>query len=349
MNVCIVNRGSLSTSEFVLSRSIFCRILEPLSYLSEVVDKNINVISRMSDQIDDELLKTLSVIVFCKHNQDEDLVLLKKCKDLGLFTVYDIDDLIYKFTTDSMAYVHMQKSLNVKAMVQNCDCVVTSNLELDNRIRRDFDVSGTVIIPTGFNTEKYGQPLRPKNDSEVVLFTNGDNIKVNQFYNDFVKCFNAFLARHQSAEFHVFGDSEAYLGPFSRYTYLGSLAWDKHKEYLLKNSFKFGIVPLGGKEESVEHQEFSVCKTPIKFFEYGAAKIPTIFSKAKIYTDVVEDRRTGLLVDNDIKSWTEALEELHADQQLRTDIANNAFEVIKSKHHIRRTADQWMEIVSRVN
>lgn len=345
MNICIVNRGSLSTSKFVLSRSIFCRVLEPLMYLTEKVDRDVKLISLLENQINDEILKNISVIVFCKHNQDSELTLLRKCRDLGIMVIYDIDDLIYRFTSDSMAYVHMQKAQNVKTMIQESDVVVTSNPELDERIRRDFEVSNTVIIPTGFNTEKYGRSDSP-GDSNVVLFTNGDNIKVTKFYDGFVKCFNTFLKSNPEIDFRVFGDSEAYLSPFERYTYLGSLPWDLHKDYLLNHDIRFGIVPLGGEEESKEHQEFSVCKTPIKFYEYGASRIPTIFSKAKIYNDVVEHRKTGFLVNNDAKSWAEGLMELNSTPLLREEISNNAFEVVKSKHHISGTAGQWMELIS---
>ncbi len=345
MTVCIVNRGSLSTSEFVLSRSIFCRILEPLLYLTENLDRGIRIISVLENQITDEILKTISVIVFCKHNQDQDLLLLKKCKELGIKVIYDIDDLIYKFTSDSMAYVHMQKAKNVQTMIQESDCVVTSNAELDKRVRADFKVTNSVVIPTGFNTEKYGRKTLPV-ESDIVLFTNGDNIKVTQFYDGFVKCFNKFLLAHGSVDFRVFGDSEAYLEPFERYSYMGSLSWDLHKEYLLTHDVRFGIVPLGASEESLEHREFSVCKTPIKFYEYGAARIPAIFSNAKIYRDVVEDRVTGLLVDNTEEGWSSALEELYLNYELRLQIGRNALETVRSRHHISRPAKLWLDIIS---
>lgn len=338
--VCIVNRGSLSTDKFVLSRSIFSRVLEPLLFCTENLKSPFSIEGKMTSEITEEILKKYDVLVFCKHNLETDVQLAIKAKELGKKIVYDIDDLIYKFTSDSLAYAHMKNVKNLEEMLRFSDLIVTSNPELDKRIRSDFNLTNTIIVPTGFNTDKYFK-AEYKDVSNDVIFTNGDNIKVTVFYNDFVNCFNTFLTKNPSITFKVFGDSDQYLKPFVRHLFLGSMPWDEHKDYLNQHQFKFGIVPLGGQEETLEHQNFSVCKTPIKFFEYGSARIPTIYSKSKIYTDCIEDGITGLLVENDDRSWTAGLEKLNSDSLLRKRIADNAFEQVASVHHIKFSAKAW--------
>lgn len=347
MKIVVLQRGSLSSKHFVVSRSVFNRVLEPINYMHEKLFPE----AKLTIATVEEVLLSgdcqYDVAIFCKHNTEESVELMDRFRQQGVVVIHDFDDLIYKFTEDSLAYEHMSKVEYIGKHLVGADHVVFSNQSLQKITCSDFDIASSNVIKTGINTDLYyNNSYAPQHNS--VMFTNGDNIKVEAFREGFSSVFNDFLSGYPDVGFDVFGDTESYLEGFQRYNFLGSLPWDEHKKYLMENQYKFGIVPLGAEEESPVHQEFSICKTPIKYYEYGALRIPAIYSDAHIYRDVVSDRETGLLVGNDLESWGAALDELNGDFLLRKTIADNSFEDVVGKHHIKIAAQSWFELIQEL-
>ncbi len=91
---------------------------------------------------------------------------------------------------------------------------------------------------------------------------------------------------------------------------------------------------------------FNVCKSPIKFLEYGALGIPGVFSRIAPYSQAIEDGRTGLLASSPAE-WREALVRLIEDPQLRLTIAADAQEAIRAKWLLSRNASRWSEAYQR--
>ncbi len=92
-------------------------------------------------------------------------------------------------------------------------------------------------------------------------------------------------------------------------------------------SWDIGLAPL-------EMTPFNQAKTDNKFRSYGAAGIPTVYTRIAHFVASVRDGETGLLVDNDESSWTKALERLIQDRQLRHHIAGNAREEVRNRFGI---------------
>jgi glycosyltransferase involved in cell wall biosynthesis len=340
----VVMRGSLSTNQFVPSRSVSCRVIEPLSYLKNLAGSNFGFDTARPEEIQYESLSKYGSIIFCKHNTAETVALASEAKKRGLKVIYDIDDLIYRFTADSMAFDHMKNVDYLREHIEGADIVVISTPTLASILEKDFKLNARVIVPIGIDTDKYYRrdyDFRPQS----VLFTNGDNIKITNFLPDFYRVFNEFLRAKEAWNFEVFGDSESYLKDFERYKFLGSLPWQEHKLFLMKHAYSFAIAPLGAEEESDEHKLFSSCKSPIKYLEYGALKIPGIYSSAFIYRNEVKNHETGLVVENRTDAWAKALNEM-MDPELRKRLADAGFEDVHSRHHIKHVAAQWREILA---
>ena len=87
---------------------------------------------------------------------------------------------------------------------------------------------------------------------------------------------------------------------------------------------------------------FNVCKSPIKYFEYSALGAPGIFSRITPYSSVIVDGFNGLLASS-LSDWTEALNRLIEDPELRLMIARNAQENIRSNWLLSNNAARWPE------
>jgi len=344
LKVLILQRGSLSSEKFVISRSVHNRILEPIQYIEKTKKLKVEIDIQLPNDALNSNLNQYDIAIFCKHSCDTSVQLLNKLKNENVYIIHDIDDLIHKPYPGSIVDISNKKLMNLKLHLEKSDHIVFSNYHIQKICNEDFNIKKSCVIKTCFNIDKFHNKKYSPNKNSM-MFTNGDNIKLEKFRAGFFQVFNDFLSENKELDFDIFGDSETYLKELNRYNFLGSLPWTEHKEYLMKNQSLFGVVPLSSKEEKKEHYGFTICKTPIKYYEYGSLSIPTIYSDSYIYTKVVENNVTGVIVENDKKSWKYALDEMIRNQEKRTTIARNAYEDIFYTHHIRFATYKWIELL----
>jgi len=130
--------------------------------------------------------------------------------------------------------------------------------------------------------------------------------------------------------------------PFLHFT--NRMPYVDYMRALVSGQYQFAITPLGGSED-FEAAEFNASKNPFKYLNYGAAKVPGLYSRAPIYTSCVDDGKTGILVNNDFDSWIKGMEHMAADEELRWRIRVAAFDDVMRKHHIRYSADVLIEVL----
>jgi hypothetical protein len=66
---------------------------------------------------------------------------------------------------------------------------------------------------------------------------------------------------------------------------------------------------------------FNMYKSDIKFLDYCAIGSVGVFTQLQVYQTSVQDRETGMLVENRPESWYKAFEELIKDDGLRMAIS----------------------------
>lgn len=119
----------------------------------------------------------------------------------------------------------------------------------------------------------------------------------------------------------------------------GNNEYDVFWKWMNANVFwDFAIAPL-------EKNEFTKCKSDIKFLDYSALGIPGVYTKFDPYDKTIKNGKTGLLVDNDTKSWISALEQLIQDADLRRNLANNARDYLFSNRVLDKCAIFWEKML----
>jgi O-antigen biosynthesis protein len=103
-----------------------------------------------------------------------------------------------------------------------------------------------------------------------------------------------------------------------------------------------GLIPL---DDSV----FSACKSPIKYFDYSIAQIPSICSKMPPYADYVKNDVTGLLVDNTAEAWIEAIDSLMQSATKRCDLSDAARNYVINTHLTDKAGDAWQMVINQLN
>lgn len=113
--------------------------------------------------------------------------------------------------------------------------------------------------------------------------------------------------------------------------------YDRYLEFKVARRWDIGLAPLIG-------NPFDVCKTSVKYREYGGCGIAGIYSRVAPYTDDVADGRTGILVDNRVDAWVSALERLVESPDERRTLAANARADVEHNFSQRASVRRWREI-----
>ncbi len=95
----------------------------------------------------------------------------------------------------------------------------------------------------------------------------------------------------------------------------------------------------------LENSPFNLCKSNVKFREYGARGLAGIYSNIPVYADWVEHDRTGLLVENTETAWYASMAFLVENPETAREIGNNARACAEEKFTLERYAEAWMEQV----
>jgi glycosyltransferase involved in cell wall biosynthesis len=96
-----------------------------------------------------------------------------------------------------------------------------------------------------------------------------------------------------------------------------------------------GIIPL-------TNEKFNKGKSPLKWLEYSALKIPTVASNVTPYKEVIEYGKTGYLVENDTKSWFDHIESLINNPDKGKEMAERAHQRVRTKWSLERSVE-WYE------
>jgi len=102
-----------------------------------------------------------------------------------------------------------------------------------------------------------------------------------------------------------------------------------------------GLIPL-------DDSRFSSCKSPIKFFDYALAGVPSICSAVPPYTDVIQDGVNGILSANTTEDWIRHIETLVSDAQARDLISRGARQMVVTEFNLDIAAAQWNTLLERL-
>lgn len=328
----------------VPSLSVAARITEALEYLQ---DQNtiIYIAIDETDPLTDTALKWADILILSKHSSDHALQVVHLAKQLSKRIIYDVDDWIFSFPSYSNAKDQAKKLDNIKKIIELADHITVANTTIFKAIQ-EF-VSNPILVPNGMYVERYlSQETFDEYQPPRIVFTNADMLKMEYSKETFLKVLQIFSIQHPEYLLDFYGDPfpEMHSIPFLHFT--NRMPYPDFMKSLVAGKYQFAITPLGGIEDE-ESYFFNSCKNPFKYLNYGNACVPGIYSKAPIYTnECVTHGKTGLLIDNTIDEWIDAMENFAINKSLRDTIRSNAFKDIKQNYHIKQSADVLYALMS---
>ncbi|WP_286732248.1 glycosyltransferase [Pseudomonas sp. PGPPP4] len=328
----------------VPSLSVAARITEVLEYLESIGQVSFTSISE-SDDCATAGVNWSDVLILSKHSSSAAVKLVRNAKKRGVLVVYDIDDWIFSFPTYSGAQANCKSLDLIHELIELSDIVTVANLKLQQKLIELIPT--TILVPNGMWIEKYvtlEQPGGLEAFPPRVVFTNADFLKMQTSKDMLLAALQVFFLRNPHYILDFYGDPfpEIFSLPFLHFT--NRMPYAEYMRALISGRYQFAITPLGGREDQ-DAQEFNSCKNPFKYLNYGAAKVPGIYSEANIYLESITHEETGLLTDNSFSSWIGALQRMASDQDLRQRIRRNAAEDINENHHIKKSANTLLDAI----
>jgi glycosyltransferase involved in cell wall biosynthesis len=89
-------------------------------------------------------------------------------------------------------------------------------------------------------------------------------------------------------------------------------------------------------------------KCGLKVLQYMAAGLPVVANPVGVQAQLVQDGRTGFLVNN-TEQWVEAIDRLSRDPELRRRMGQAARRVVESDFDIRSGAAQWLDLLRQLD
>ncbi len=330
----------------VPSLSVSARITDVLSYMESKGLLEFVVISE-TDPIAEAGVGWADALILSKHNSIQALKLTQLARRLGVRVIYDIDDWIFSFPKYSGGVSQNKKQEIILEIIGLSDVITVANKSLQLKTREMIPHS--ILMPNGMWVEKYFpnqsaeglESVRPR-----IVFTNADLLKMNAAKGMFLTALQVFFQRHPEFILDFYGDPfpEMLSLPFLHFT--NRTPYAQYMRSLVSGRYQFAITPLGT-DEDCEAAEFNSCKNPFKYLNYGAAKVPGLYSRSPIY-NCIENGKTGLLIENHFDAWIDGLEHMAADVDLRNSIRKSAFDDVMQHHHVRDSAKALMAVLEGI-
>ncbi|CAH2926753.1 MAG: glycosyl transferase, group 1/2 family protein [uncultured Paraburkholderia sp.] len=322
------------------SRTIGARFAPLLSYMQRHQLIEWEQISE--EEVGISYLHRFDVVLFNKHVSNGSLKIMRMANELGLHTIYDLDDWLLDLPSWSVLEMNEDVLYNVLAMIREASAATASNHLLQERMHK-VRRSEVLTIPNGFDDHAFdiSPELWHEQQPPKIIFSNLDGIKLIHFRKAFFATLRAFLTKHESVSIDFWGDPFPELNSIPRVTHRGSRGNIEYKKAIRDEGYLFAIVPLGA-EEDPDTLFFNSCKSPIKYADYGSLGIPAIYSDCPAYRENVKHLDTGYIAANNAESWEHALEEMFRNHALRQSIRVNAYADVTERFGVRRIADMFM-------
>ncbi|MFD0710695.1 glycosyltransferase family 1 protein [Paenibacillus sp. GCM10027626] len=314
-------------------------VIQPLDGLKK--RENLRYDVKLEDDVSHEMIAAADTIIFVRNVEPAAFMLLELAQKLGKRTVYVIDDnfLEIKPTTPVGEYYSdpVRRETFIK-FLQTAHIVKVDAPELGAYIHDRFN-KNVVYFPASVDFDWLDeQKQSDRDDEQIVIGYEGGNKeedfapvipalnKILDYYGGFVRLeffgyVPASLADHPSVKYEE-----------------GGMEYKEFMKKLIRCNWDIGIAPL-------DNNSFNKSKTNNKLREYGACRIPGIYSNSPVYASWVAQGETGYLVPHTEKGWYEGIKAMIENPAMRLRIRENAEMAARQHFSLHTCMDNWKKFI----
>lgn len=311
--------------------------------------------------IDD--LNSVDVLVLIRCAWDFDIErLIQKAKEKGIKICYDVDDLIYhsRYMPYIIHALGLQKSvwnywfgLTVRngKVLEMCDATITTNDFLAKYLSADYPDKKCYVLKNYLNwiqeeasEEYFRQKIKQNTKDEFIIgYFSGSPTHVKDLVSVLPEI-EEFMKEHSEVILEIVG----YMDLPEKYDYLRKRKKIRFVPFqtfvgLQREQAKvdINIVPL-------VNNEFSNCKSELKYFETAIVGTPTCATPSFTYSSAIENGENGYLCEKG--EWLRAFEKLYKQKndvgfkQRIHDIALKDYAGINQLDYLEKMLESILEL-----
>lgn len=227
---------------------------------------------------------------------------------------------------------------DIRKTLADADMVTTTTKILAEKFR-EFN-KNVKVLPNCVDMKRWENPGIKKVGDNLRLFWAGGGSHYEDWY-QLKDVLPYIMDKYKNVDLHIMGQmwESTLAGIDKKRVYFHQ--WEDVHSYPYKVTsldIDIGLIPL-------RESEFNRCKSPIKWIEYAANRIPTIATYMHPYSEMEAiDSENGLYVQNNEKeAWVEALEILINNKDKREAISNHAFQTVFSNFNVENECVKWID------
>lgn len=307
-------------------------------------------------------LSSYDLVVSSYFSNKMTFALLGMLQEKGqIRAIIDVDDNFFDVPKHNTFWLSVNDELveGMKLMIQNQPHVSTTNKTLADFLRDKRKTYGhsdesVLVLPNLISLKKH----------QHKTFDNGDIVKIGYFggsshYKDMNDTgFNIALSRIMHKYKHVHFEHYGWWGENKRKrevvgTYVdANLPKQRiklHKGARGEQWYElYKTINLDIACGPLEDTFFNACKSPIKWMESSLANSAFIASDVGPYKETIKHGEDGLLVQNTVNDWYDALEELVIKKTYRKRLAANAKRRVKADHSLENNWQQYERVYQKI-
>lgn len=234
------------------------------------------------------------VLILNRPNSVYSLEVIKKAKQAGKYCILSLDDDIINLPNAHPDYWKRKYTLKCFALG---DALMSPNPLILN----DYcEKNGLKRVNTNsFVEQKDIKPLHSIGSKIRFVYAAGKDHA--SLFNKFIlPFFDNIVSEFRKRVDFTFIGVEPKVSESEDVHFVKAMPYKDYLEYMARNEFDVGLAPL-------ENNSFCARKYFAKYFEYGRYGILGLYSNVKPYTYAVKNGYNGLLVDDNVEAWKDAI------------------------------------------
>lgn len=314
----------------------YIRVLDPLkliaekgrieltkpSRLGEVTDADIVYIQRFGNA-KVSLVQLQSYVEYCKRNKKK--------------IIYELDDNLLDAPS-----VPVEEKCKVRFLIRSADIVVVSTGPLKMRLASMNP--NICVIPNMLSQKRIEGNITSKSSGKIRIGYMGTFTHQADFQMVLLPLMKILTKYKDVVELELVGSVSdlGLIGTLPNVRTVSIIGRDHYSEFwkwVKKDiAWDIGIAPL-------KRNDFTVCKSDIKFLDYAGMNCCGVFSDHPAYCNTVKHGKNGLLTENSVDSWFENLETLILDENLRKSLRDAARKELYQNRLLESNLDGWISLL----
>ena len=340
------------TSETSLNQVYRYRILHEIEQLNAGY---LTATGKYYDNFDPHIVANFRILIFsrCPWNLKVDKA-ISLAKSLNKTILFEIDDLVFDTKyTDSNPFVKKSLSLEDKLIYDNgvinmgktlklCQGAITTTKylanELENYTPKIF-INYNVPNEEMWKLSMEALQSKKSKDNEIIIGYFSGSDSHNYDFGMIASTIAKILQNYKNVKLLIVGlldlpdDLKKFSSQIIKKPYIG---WRELIKVI--STIDINIAPL-------ENNMFNNAKSEIKWVEAALVKVPTIASDIGVFKEVIINQQTGILCDSN-EDWYNELKNLITNNNMRQNIAENAFNVCKEKYNTLYTGHRFAKFIN---